>query len=60
VADADELGVVPFNAATVSELEHKLPRVLAVRHITGAKESGNYTEDLWLLNRYHQVFARGR
>src|SRR5262249_19426614 len=57
VADTDELEVVPINAATVDELEHKLPRVLAVRHITGAKEWGNYAEDLWLLNRYHQLFT---
>ena len=42
--------------ATVEELEHKLPRVLAVRHITGAKVWGNYAEDIWLLNRFHQLF----
>ena len=57
VADTADLEVVPINAVTVSELEHKLPRVLAVRHITGAKMWGNYSEDLWLLNRYHQLFA---
>lgn len=51
MADTNTLAVVPINAATVEELEHKLPRVLAVRHITGAKEWGNYAEDLWLLNR---------
>jgi hypothetical protein len=57
VADTDELEVVPINAATVDDLEHKLPRVLAVRHITRAKEWGNYAEDLWLLNRYRQLFT---
>jgi hypothetical protein len=55
--DTADLEVVPINAATIEELEHKLPRVLAVRHITGAKEWGNYAEDLWLLNRYHQLFT---
>ncbi len=56
MADTNTLAVVPINAATVEELEHKLPRVLAVRHITGAKEWGNYAEDLWLLNRFHQLY----
>jgi hypothetical protein len=56
-ADTDVLEVVPINARTVEELEHKLPRVLAVRHITGAKEWGNYAEDIWLLSRFHQLFV---
>lgn len=56
VEDTAELEVVAINATTVEELLHKLPRVLAVRHITGAKMWGNYAEDLWLLNRYHQLF----
>ena len=56
-ADTNRLEVVPINAATVAELEHKLPRVLAVRHITGAKMWGNYAEDIWLLNRFHQLFV---
>lgn len=56
VADTDMLPVVRIAADTVEELEHKLPRVLAVRHITGTKEWGNYAEDLWLLHRYQQLF----
>jgi hypothetical protein len=56
VRDTDELAVVPIDATTIEELEHKLPRVLAVRHITGAKMWGNYAEDLWLLQRYRQLF----
>ena len=56
VADTDELEVVPLAAPTVADLEHKLPRVLAVRHITGAKVWGNYAEDLWLLQRYQHLF----
>ena len=55
-ADTSKLEVVPINAVSVEELEHKLPRVLAVRHITGAKVWGNYAEDIWLLNRFHQLF----
>lgn len=57
VEDTSKLTVVPVNAADANDLVHKLPRVLAVRHITGAKEWGNYAEDLWLLNRYEQLFA---
>ncbi|RWO83196.1 MAG: hypothetical protein EOS18_06290 [Mesorhizobium sp.] len=56
VADTASLAVVPLDASGVEELNRKLPRLLAVRHITGAKEWGNYAEDLWLLNRFHQVF----
>lgn len=56
VADTATLEVVPINATTVDELEHRLPRVLAVRHITGAKTWGNFAEDLWLLNRFDQLF----
>jgi hypothetical protein len=56
VGDTDELQVVPIDADSIEELERKLPRVLAVRHITGTKVWGNYAEDLWLLNRYHQLF----
>jgi hypothetical protein len=56
-ADTDDLLVVPVDADSVEELNHKLPRVLAVRHINGAKDWGNYAQDLWLLARYEQLFA---
>jgi hypothetical protein len=56
VVDTEKLAVVPLAARTVGELRRKLPRVLAVRHITGAKEWGNYAEDLWLLQRYQNLF----
>ncbi|MBJ6146309.1 hypothetical protein [Hymenobacter sp. BT559] len=56
VADTDQLTVVTLNAKTVEELLDKLPRVLAVRHITGPKGWGNYAEDLWLLIRYEHLF----
>ncbi len=57
IADTQTLSIVPLDAPTHQELERKLPRVLAVRHITGAKEWGNYAEDLWLLSRYEHLFA---
>jgi len=56
VSDTALLPVVRIAADSVEELERKLPRILAVRHITGTKEWGNYAEDLWLLHRYQQVF----
>lgn len=58
VADTEQLTVVPIDADTYDELDVKLPRVLAVRHITGAKEWGNYAEDLWLLERFNDLFRR--
>jgi hypothetical protein len=56
VKDTAMLPVVRIDADSVEELERKLPRILAVRHITGTKEWGNYAEDLWLLHRYQQLF----
>jgi hypothetical protein len=56
IADTAKLQVTPIDAASVGELQSKLPRVLAVRHITGAKMWGNYAEDLWLLHRYDHLF----
>lgn len=57
VQDTASLKVLPLDAANRAELEEKLPRVLAVRHITGAKEWTNYAQDLWLLHRYEHLFA---
>jgi hypothetical protein len=56
VRDTNEIFVAPLAAKSVEELEHKLPRVLAVRHITGTKPWGNFAEDLWFLQRYIQLF----
>lgn len=56
VDDTNILTVMPLAAKTTDELARKLPRVLAVRHITGARTWGNYAEDLWLLARYTLVF----
>jgi len=57
VEDTAAISVLPLDAANREELETKLPRVLAVRHITGAKGWGNYAQDLWLLQRYEQLFG---
>jgi hypothetical protein len=51
-ADTKVLVVLPIDADTVNDLRRKLPRIHAVRHITGAKEWGNFAQDLWLLHRY--------
>jgi hypothetical protein len=56
IADTDKIVVVPLDAANIEELKAKLPRVLAVRHIQGARGWGNYAEDLWLLERYTTLF----
>jgi hypothetical protein len=56
IAETNQLRVVPIDADSVEDLQAKLPRVLAVRHISGARGWGNYAEDLWLLNRYHFLF----
>ena len=56
VKSTEELPVVRIAAASVEELERKLPRILAVRHISGTKDWGNYAQDLWLLHRYQQLF----
>ncbi len=54
--DTAVLDVIPVDAESADELDRKLPRVLAVRHITGAKKWGYYAEDLWLLQRYSHLF----
>jgi hypothetical protein len=56
VADTENITVAPLDASTIEELKAKLPRVLAVRHIQGARGWGNYAEDLWLLERYITLF----
>lgn len=57
VEDTKVLSVVPVDATSVEELLGKLPRIHAVRHITGAKEWGNFAQDLWLLHRYSHLYA---
>jgi hypothetical protein len=57
VADTELLPVLPIDADSIEDLERKLPRVLAVRHITGAKGWDSWAKDQWLLGRYKQLFA---
>lgn len=57
VADTEVLSVFPIDAKTPEDLKRKLPRVLAVRHISHAREWGSYAEDVWLLRRYEHLFA---
>jgi hypothetical protein len=57
ISDTENLTVIPLDANTLEELKRKLPRVLAVRHIQGVKEWGNYAADLWILDRYAEVFT---
>ncbi len=56
IDDTESISVVPLDAKNVAELKQKLPRVLAVRHIQGARPWGSYAEDLWLLGRYQRLF----
>lgn len=56
IRETERLEVVPLVAAGIQELLEKLPKVLAVRHISGARMWGNYAEDLWLLDQYHALF----
>ena len=56
VANTESLPVLPIAADSIDDLQEKLPRILAVRHITGAKEWGGYAEDLYLLQRYNHLF----
>jgi len=58
VDDTEKLAVVEINADTVEELSERLPRVLAVRHITGPQQWGNYAADLWLLERFNFLFRQ--
>ena len=56
VKDTEKLGVKKLDAETVEELKDKLPRVLAVRHVTGVRGWDSYAEDLWLRKRYLHLF----
>jgi hypothetical protein len=58
IQDTDNLQVVTLNASSGLEVEEKLTRLLAVRHINGAKKWSNYAQDLWLLNRYTDLFDK--
>ena len=46
IEDTDNLQVVTLNASSGLEVEEKLTRLLAVRHINGAKKWSNYAHSL--------------
>jgi hypothetical protein len=54
----DPLGVLKVAAPSPDQLDETLNRILAVRHITGPRQWGNYAEDIWLLRRYEDLFDR--
>lgn len=56
IEDTDQLAVVPLQADTTADLVRKLPRILAVRHVTGAKEWRNVATNIWLLRRYEHLY----
>jgi hypothetical protein len=57
-AATDPLGVQEVTAPSPEHLDETLNRILAVRHISGPREWGNYAEDIWLLRRYEDLFSR--
>src|SRR5262249_23725588 len=57
--DTNPLPVLEVAAETPADLDRTLNRILAVRHITGPREWGNYAEHIWLLRRYEDLFERG-
>jgi hypothetical protein len=57
--DTNPLPVLEVAAETPEDLDRTLNRILAVRHITGPREWGNYAEHIWLLRRYEDLFERG-
>lgn len=56
VDDTAKIEVRPVAAKTAEELEALLPRLLGVRHLTGAKEWHPYPEGLFVLGRYTKIF----
>ncbi|MBZ0235618.1 MAG: hypothetical protein K8M05_25030 [Deltaproteobacteria bacterium] len=56
VAATDELEVLPVNAKTADELLEQLPRILAVRHISRAKNWSPYAQNLYILDQYRSLY----
>ena len=56
IDDTNNLDVLPLEAKDLAQLRERLPRVLAVRHISGPRKWGNYAADVWLLDRYAQLY----
>lgn len=56
IKDTDKLRVFPVIAATIEELEEKLPRLLGVRHISHARQWGPYATNLYITSLYQRMF----
>lgn len=56
--ETNPLRVLAVAAPTPQDLDQTLNRILAVRHITGPRDWGNYAEHIWLLRRYEDLFER--
>ncbi len=56
ISITNELEVIPINAKTSDELEQKLPRLLAVRHIAHAQAWSPYATNLYILSLYERLF----
>ena len=56
VASTEEVEVKPLNCPDPLKVQELLMRVLAVRHITGAKEWGAYAQDVFMYVYYDQLF----
>lgn len=56
IKDTERLRVQPVRAATISELEDRLPRLLGVRHISHAKGWGPYATNLYITSLYERLF----
>ena len=56
VEDTNELEVLPINANSAAEFEAKLPQLHGVRHISSVQQWSPYGTNLYLLERYRQMF----
>jgi hypothetical protein len=56
IDETAELDVLVVDARNTKELEEKLPRLLAVRHVSHAKEWSPYALNLYILSLYERLF----
>ena len=56
VAVTEKVDVVPLNCPEPLKVQELLMRVLAVRHITSAREWGAYAQDVFMFVYYDQLF----
>ena len=57
LSDTEKLLVYPVVAASIAELEEKLPRLLGVRHVIHAKEWTPYATNLYMTSLYQRLFS---